>query len=520
MIFLQQPRGVQLSLAQIVLVVAPGFILYGYNQSSIGGLLSLPSWTETFPEIDTTHTQGATKSQNATLQGLVVATFVMGALVGCMACMYLGDILGRRKCIFIAAMLTLIGEVICMSSVGLGQLVFGRVTIGCAIGIISSTIPVWQAECSPPAHRGKHVVLDGVFTCLGFALASWVNLGSSQANVSNPSITWRLPLAVPIIFSALLMPGIYVMPESPRWLIKVGRFEQASEVLSLLKDLPVNDPIIINEVADMRKALESDTTKKATLRDMFTMETDKLFYRFCLCILLQFYQQMSGSNLISVYAPVIFEQNLKLSSRKARLFAGGTLTWKFLSSFVAFFTIDRFGRKALFMFSGLGMGVCMLILAITTGYSSENAVASYVSVIVIFLYNFFVPIGFLGANFLYCAEVAPVSLRVGMSAISTANHWLWNFVVVMSTPVAIASIGHWYFILYATIGLSIPLVVWLWFPETMGQTLEEIDQVFRLNEGFRNIVNASVKGSRDNKKTPDIKMAIKEKDNILRQDLP
>lgn len=84
------------------------------------------------------------------------------------------------------------------------------------------------------------------------------------------------------------------------------------------------------------------------------MGPEKLFYRFCLCILLQFYQQMSGSNLISVYAPVIFQQNLKLNSQTSRILSGGTLTWKFLSSFVAFFTIDRFGRRALFMFSGVG----------------------------------------------------------------------------------------------------------------------------------------------------------------------
>ena len=101
-------------------------------------------------------------------------------------------------------------------------------------------------------------------------------------------------------------------------------------------------------------ALEESMVKKASMADMFTMGPEKLFYRFCLCIMLQFYQQMSGSNLISVYAPVIFQQNLKLDSQTSRILAGGTLTWKFLSSFVAFFTIDRYGRRALFMFSGIG----------------------------------------------------------------------------------------------------------------------------------------------------------------------
>lgn len=137
-------------------------------------------------------------------------------------------------------------------------------------------------------------------------------------------------------------------------LIQVGRVEEAKSILSKLKDLPVDDAIISAEIDGIQYSLEETTVKKASIRDMFTMGPEKLFYRFCLCILLQFYQQMSGSNLISVYAPVIFQQNLKLNSETSRILSGGTLTWKFLSSFVAFFTIDRFGRRALFMFSGVG----------------------------------------------------------------------------------------------------------------------------------------------------------------------
>jgi hypothetical protein len=134
----------------------------------------------------------------------------------------------------------------------------------------------------------------------------------------------------------------------------MGRVEEARSILSKLKDLPADDNSISAEIEGIQYTLEETTVKKASMKDMFTMGPEKLFYRFCLCILLQFYQQMSGSNLISVYAPVIFQQNLGLDGQTSRILAGGTLTWKFLSSFVAFFTIDRFGRRLLFMFSGVG----------------------------------------------------------------------------------------------------------------------------------------------------------------------
>jgi len=137
------------------------------------------------------------------------------------------------------------------------------------------------------------------------------------------------------------------------------------------------------------------------------------------------------------------------------------------------------------------MGSCMLALAVATSFPTDNKSASMASVFFIFMFNFFVPIGFLGANFLYCAEVAPVKLRVSMASISTANHWLWNFVVVMATPVAIADIGYRYFILFATISYCIPLSVYFFYPETMGRSLEQIDAVFRDNKSPLAIVKTS-----------------------------
>ncbi|EPE33813.1 MFS general substrate transporter [Glarea lozoyensis ATCC 20868] len=510
-------RGSKLSVAQIALVVAPAFVLFGYNQAGVGGLLSLPDWTKTFPEIDTTNTTGSEKSDNATLQGLVVATFVLGALVGALACMYIGNFLGRRKNIFLGGALSLVGEVLCTSSYGLAQFIVGRTIIGLGVGILSATVPVWQAECSSAAHRGKHVVLDGLFMTFGYTLESWVNLGASQIKSGpNISASWRFPLALPIALSIMLMACIFTMPESPRWLIQMGRVEEARSILSKLKDLPEDDPVINAEIDGIQYTLEETTVKKASMKDMFTMGPEKLFYRFCLCILLQFYQQMSGSNLISVYAPVIFQQNLGLDGQTSRILSGGTLTWKFLSSFVAFFTIDRFGRRPLFMFSGVGMGSCMLALAISTSFPNSNKSAGVASVFFVFMYNFFVPIGFLGANFLYCAEVAPVKLRVSMSAISTANHWLWNFVVVMATPVAIANIGNYYFILFCVISFCIPLSVYFFYPETMGQSLEQIDAVFRDNNNPLAIVAASkILSSGDPKKIYQEKKSESRVENVI-----
>lgn len=416
-------RGTSLTLAQLILVVCPAFLLFGYNQTNVAGLATLPDWVEHFPRIDTATTHGAQKSDNATIQGVVIATFTLGALIGSFSCSYTADHFGRRLVILAGAVFTLAGEVLEASAFQLAQLIVGRTILGMGVGMLSGTVPTWQSECSSSHNRGKHVVLDGVFISMGYMLQAWINLGFYQFKTG--PVTWRPPAAIPIFFSLVLAGSILFMPESPRWLVQRNRVQAASATLAALKDNTENSTQIHREITAMQVSLEETSHTAASLLDLFRMGEDRLLYRFGLCILLQVYQQMSGGNLISVYSTTIFESGLGMNSETARILSGGTLTWKFLSCFIGFFAIDRFGRRFVLMLSGTGMATCMMGLAIATSFPTSNYGAQVVSVLFVFLFNFFIPIGFLGANFLYCTEVSPTRLRVAMASISTANHWLW-----------------------------------------------------------------------------------------------
>jgi sugar porter (SP) family MFS transporter len=398
---------------------------------------------------------GAAKSVKSTKQGAVVATFTIGALFGALACTWVGDVLGRRRIVFGAAILTLIGEIMQCTSFHLAQFVVGRFILGWGVGALSATVPVWQSECSSSANRGKHVVLDGCFISLGYLLEAWINLGFFEIT-SNLALQWRIPLAIPCLISLVPIAAVFSIPESPRWLVNKGRVEEARASLSAFRGVELDNPDVAAEISGIELALEQ-TQGVVKLSEIFTMGKDKLLYRFTLCVFLQFLQQMCGSNLISTYSTVssflrqhltpflhcqiIFQQGLGMDAETSRALSGGALTWKFASCFVAFFTIDRFGRRAVFMFSGTGMALCMLALAVASSYPKTNQPAQIASAFFVFLFNFFIPIGFLGANFLYCTEVAPTKLRVAMSGISVAVHWGFNFVVNMATPIAIQSIG-------------------------------------------------------------------------------
>lgn len=407
--------------AQIFLVLAPSFIVFGYNQSGAGGLVSFPSWIKEFPETDTTDAVGAQKSKNSTVQGAVVACYTIGALFGSLSCTWIGNRLGRRRTIFLGACVCLVGQAVECTAYSLAQFVVGRVVLGFGVGILSATVPVWISECCPPEKRGRNVVLVGMFIALGFTTAQWVNFGFYH--IEGLAASWRGSLAVPFVFIFVILISVFFLPESPRWLVLTNRSDSARLTLATLKGKEVDSPEVITAISDIELALEAQGV--LNFKDIFTMGEEKLLYRFMLCMLLQFFQQMTGGTLISVYTPIIFQENLGLGASTAKILAACALTWKFLSCFVSLWVIDRLGRRLALMISGGGMALCMVAMAASTYFSATSHFASIMMALFLFIYNFFLPIGFLGANFLYTTEVAPSRLRVAMQALSTANHWLW-----------------------------------------------------------------------------------------------
>ena len=343
--FLWGCRGAKLRSLMIGLIMCPAYILYGYSSASIGTLLTLPDWTSHFPAIDTVHVKGATKSQHSTLQGAVVAMFTIGGLFGALSCVPLGDLYGRRKIIFACATIALVGQILETTAFGLPQFIVGRLLLGFGVGGSSATVPIWQSECSPAKDRGSNVCLVGAFISLGYTLASWISFGLSTVP---GAAAWRVVLAIPPLFCFIIMGFIFLLPESPRWLVRVNRREEAVRALAELKNLDIDSQEIIAEIVGIEMSLEETRSNASNLTDLFKMGEEKLLFRLGICCVLQFFQEMSGSTVIAIYGNTIFH-NLQLDSRTSRILTGATLTWKMLAGLVSFFTVDRFGRRPLFM---------------------------------------------------------------------------------------------------------------------------------------------------------------------------
>jgi len=163
--------------------------IVGYNQSGIGGLLSLDDWNRKFPLIDVKDATGSAKSTKSTIQGTVVATFTLGALLGALSCSKLGDPLGRRKTIFIGAVCTLIGEILECTSFHVAQFIVGRVILGYGVGMLSATVPVWQSEVrSQERHLDEPVLTECSVRLLLHVVRTPCSMGASS-----PLVTYWKP---------------------------------------------------------------------------------------------------------------------------------------------------------------------------------------------------------------------------------------------------------------------------------------------------------------------------------------
>ncbi|CAG7940078.1 unnamed protein product [Penicillium olsonii] len=376
---------------------------------------------------------------------------------------------------FIGASITVIGQALQVSAISLAQFVVGRVILGLAVGMISGTVPVWLSECAPARYRGQLGICTGIFISTGYALCNWIDLGFSY--MPSSSAQWRAPLAIPFLFTVVMLFSVFCFPESPRWLVSKGKVSEATSSLNHYRGSESSEEAIKREIVSIQLAFES--TESSSIKDIFSPEDKtRLLYQFWLCMGLNFFQQACGGNLISVYNSTIFEGYLHMAPQIAKILASCVLMWKTFCCLISFWVIDRWGRRLCFMISGAGMAICMAVLAITTSFSTITHSMAIAYVAFMFLFRLFYPIGFMGGNFLYTAEVAPARLRAAISSVATANHWLWNLVVVLVTPVAIDTIGFWYYVIYALISGTIPICIYLFYPETMRRSLESVNMVF------------------------------------------
>ncbi|KAK3939791.1 general substrate transporter [Diplogelasinospora grovesii] len=471
-----------------------GFLLFGYDLGYMGGLTTSPEFLDRFG------------NPNASLLGFLVSSYEVGAMLGAGFTFLLGDRFGRKPINIAGAVIVATGAAIQTASFGVPQFLVGRIVAGFGLGMMTTVIPIWLSECAMPKNRGRMMAMQLSNLIMGLIIANWLDYGMS---FYPGSVQWRFPCAFQIVFSVIICCFMPFLPESPRYLASVGSVAKATESLAALRGLPTQSPAISEEMREIQYAIEAESEGAGSWADVFRDGGVSGFTRVAIGFSANFFQQLSGVNVMSSLGPYIFQNSIGLGRYDALLVSGGLQVFYFLSSLIPWMVVDRAGRRRLFMLGSAGMGVCMMLSAIFVGIGSVGL--GYAATVVLYLFQTFFTLGWQSNMWIYPSELLPLRLRLRGSAIAVVSQWLWTFLVVEMTPPMITNIGYKSYIVFAVVNLVTVPIVYFTYPETSQMPLEAVDLLFADRDGKRPSIFRVVRDSRDKAYLAQVRETLQER---------
>lgn len=436
----------------------------------MSGIITAPAFNNMFT---------ATKD-NSTMQGFVTAIYEIGCLIGAMFILWVGDMLGRRRSIMIGAFIMLLGVIIQVTamhnSTPLAQLIVGRVVMGVGNGMNTSTIPTYQAECSKTSNRGLLICIEGGTIAFGTLIAYWIDYGASYGP---DDLVWRFPIAFQVVFAILIMVPMYFLPESPRWLLSHRRDAEADKVIAALRGYEPGSPEAVLErssIVDSLRASGGYGQKSTPVKALFTGGRTQHFRRMLLGSSSQLMQQIGGCNAVIYYFPVLFEETIGETKNMSLLLGGVNMIVYSIFATTSWFLIERVGRRRLFLIGTVGQ--CLSMVITFSCLINGDPMTARGAAVGLFTYIAFFGATWLPLPWLYPAEVNPIKTRGKANAVSTCSNWLFNFLIVMVTPIMVTNIGWGTYLFFAVVNACFIPVIYFFFPETARRSLEEIDIIF------------------------------------------
>ncbi|KAF7350573.1 MFS domain-containing protein [Mycena sanguinolenta] len=427
---------------------------------------------------------GSKSSHDTWIVGLVnSAPYMCCAFVGCWLTEPLNKMFGRKKTIFITCLISFITCLWSSFTNTWWHLFIARFFLGFGIGPKSATVPVYSAECSPAIIRGSLVMMWQMWTgkfSFGIMLGDLIDVAfffvPDKHNIKG--LNWRLMLGSAGIPAFIVCCLVLFAPESPRWLIGRGRYQDAYNELTRLRFRPVQAARDLYYMHVLLEAENEIASKRGNrLWEMWSVARNR--NAAIASFIVMFGQQFCGVNVIAYYSStVFFESGFSRVASLLSSFGFGLIN--FLFALPAVFTIDTFGRRNLLLFTFPFMGICLLITGFSFWSPSTTGQLAGVS-LGIYLFGMFYSPGEGPVPFTYSAEAFPLYIRnLGMS-FATATTWFFNFVLSITFPSLLAAFKpQGAFGFYAAWCCILWVLILLFVRETKGRTLEELDQVFSL----------------------------------------
>ena len=410
--------------------------------------------------------------------GIIFIIYNLGQIAAFPFCGFFADGYGRRVCIFAGCALVLVGTAIQGSAHSMGQFIGGRFVLGFGASIASAAGPAYTVELAHPAYRGTMAGMYNNFWWLGNILAGWTTYGT-DLHLASSSWAWRIPTIVQCGMPAVAMSLILFFPESPRWLIMKDRREEAAAIFARYHaDGDVTAPIVTLQVSEIVEDLSATRSENPWWDFKELVNTRPARWRLAMVILMSFFGQWSGNNVVSYFMPEMIKQAGITSVSTQLLINAINPIFSMIAAVYGATLLDRLGRRKMLMW-GLGGGlVAYILLTAFTAASSTHQTLSYGTIVSIYLFGICFAWGWTPLQTLYAVECLENRTRAKGSGL---NFLFLNVAMVVNTygiSVGIAAIGWKLYIVYIAWIVVELVTIYFFFVETAGHTLEELGEIF------------------------------------------
>ncbi len=427
-------------------VAALAGLLFGFDTAVINGAI-------VFLRQEFRLTDGQTE--------MAASALLVGALLGSAVAGELADRVGRKRSLLAAALLFCISSVWTAVPHSLTEFCLARVSAGLAIGVASVLAPMYIAEISPPAIRGRLVTLNQMAIVTGILLSYFVNWMLSGLGESS----WRWMFASAAVPSIVFFTALFAIPESPRWLIRRGRIDEARRILAAIG----------GEKRAREEALEIEASLKEETGSYRELLAPKLRRPLMVAVVVALLSQITGINTVIYYGSVLFKEHGGMAAASDALGANVIIgSINFAATIAAIMLIDRVGRRPLLLFGASGMGIALLGVAAAFGVSPLPGKMILAGVLA---YVAFFAVSFGTATWVFIAELFPTAVRGRAMSIATLVLWSACTLVTFTFLTLLHRLGPaGAFSVFAAFCAVAVVFLWRFAPETKGRTLEEISR--------------------------------------------
>jgi sugar porter (SP) family MFS transporter len=468
-----------------------GGVFFGYDSGYISGVLAMDYFIHMMtgipiPGADASAAEVAAFVIPTNHKSLIVSILSAGTFFGALLAGDLADWFGRRFTVIAGCVIYAIGCILQTISTSLGLLVAGRLIAGFGVGFVSAVIILYMSEIAPKAVRGAIVSGYQFAITIGLLLASCVDYATKDRTDSG---SYRIPMALQLLWAVILALGLFWLPESPRYFVMKGELDKATVVLTRLRDQPQGSELVQAELTEIIANHEYEMSvipqngyfsSWANCFKGSLFDASSNLRRTILGTSIQMMQQWTGINFFFYFGTTFFTQLGTI--KNPFLISLITTLVNVCSTPISFFIIERLGRRSIMIWGALGMLICEFIVAII-GVTTDAtpAVAAMIAFICIYI-SFFATTWGPGA-WVIIGEIFPLPIRSRGVALSTASNWVWNCIITIITPYITSTagggvdLGPKIFFLWGSLCTLCLIYAYFLIPETKGLTLEQVDRM-------------------------------------------